>query len=434
MVNSTTVFASVVALISLFRVYYTLPAGAISYILLNVTIGGLDLISFFLAKTTLLSFPKTFPKNETSKVDMARGVITFMAESLGAPVIYWQNPALKKIHFDDVWIPSHDNKSHLLNLRIYSNLTSDPSTTLIKKKRDVVVFIHGGGFIIGSMKESQSVALQLYHYLATSVPAPPPRRSRPKNAKSKTEKPKIEINDDYLVVNLDYRLAPEYPFPTAVHDIHTELKWIEKNIEEKYNGNPNNIILVGESAGGNLAAAVTSRYLAEKLENLGCSPDSSEMENNVCPSPISDNSKGERFHPIKGLFLIYPVLNASTFSEEAQQSAYVNGFLTIDEIEWMKRMYQGDNSYNEEIRSHYWFSPLNTPDYILSHYPQTIMTLAEHDVLTPEGKEFIKKLESLRRPVTTFFYNSTIHAFVSAHPILGPRALREGVEEIKKFL
>jgi acetyl esterase/lipase len=134
------------------------------------------------------------------------------------------------------------------------------------------------------------------------------------------------------------------------------------------------------------------------------------------------------------LFLIYPVLNASTFSEEAQQSAHINGFLTIDEIEWMKRMYQGDNSYNEEIRSQYWFSPLNTPDYIFTHYPQTIITLAQHDVLTPEGKEFAKKLKSFGRPVTTFLYNSSIHSFVSAHPILGPKALREGVEAIKQFL
>jgi hypothetical protein len=257
MVNSTTVFASVVALISLFRVYYTLPVGAISYILLNVSIGGLDLISFFLAKTTLITFPKTFPKNETSKVEMARSVLAFMADRLGAPIIYWQNPALKKIHYDDVWIPTHDNNTHLLNLRIYSNLTlNDVSTTEKKKKKDVVVFIHGGGFILGSMKESQAISLQLYQYLTTSVPAPPPRRSKPKRANIKSEKPRIEINDDYLVVNLDYRLAPEYPFPAAVHDIHTELKWIEKNIEEKYNGNPNNIILVGESACFKIACAL----------------------------------------------------------------------------------------------------------------------------------------------------------------------------------
>ncbi len=60
----------------------------------------------------------------------------------------------------------------------------------------------------------------------------------------------------YLVCNINYRLAPEHPFPAAIEDSLTAALWIHHNIR-KYGGDPSRLVIAGESAGGNLATAAT---------------------------------------------------------------------------------------------------------------------------------------------------------------------------------
>ncbi len=69
----------------------------------------------------------------------------------------------------------------------------------------------------------------------------------------------------YLVVNANYRLAPRYPFPSAVEDAALCLEWVWDNIEA-YGGDPSRVIVAGESAGGNLATALTVACTFERPE------------------------------------------------------------------------------------------------------------------------------------------------------------------------
>ncbi len=131
--------------------------------------------------------------------------------------------------------------------------------------------------------------------------------------------------------------------------------------------------------------------------------------------------------------LFWSILLAIT-SPEAIQYDKVSGFTTLAQIEWMKRLYQGSDDVNEEIRSLYLYSPLNTPDEILLQYPPTLLILAKYDVLTVEGKEFQKKLDLLGVRTRLEEYNTTIHAFFTGHPILGPRALKRSVELLKEIM
>jgi acetyl esterase len=87
----------------------------------------------------------------------------------------------------------------------------------------VIVFFHGGGFVIGSLESHDPLCRQL----AGLTPA--------------------------VVVSVHYRLAPEHPFPAAVEDAWAALEWAQHNAAE-IGGDPNLVAVCGDSAGGNLAA------------------------------------------------------------------------------------------------------------------------------------------------------------------------------------
>lgn len=114
-------------------------------------------------------------------------------------------------------------------------------------KLPIVLYIHGGGFRFLSRKS---------HWLFGLVFA---RRG-------------------YLVVNVDYRLAPKHPFPAAISDVCAAYEWLVKHAEE-YGGDLNRIVIAGESAGANLATALTvatsfkrPEPYARKVFDLGVTP------------------------------------------------------------------------------------------------------------------------------------------------------------------
>src|SRR5271163_2987084 len=87
----------------------------------------------------------------------------------------------------------------------------------------VMLYIHGGGWIMGSPKTHDKIARQF-------------------------------AADGYLTINLDYRLAPEHPFPAGIDDCVFAAKWIASNAR-RWNGDANRLAVGGDSAGGNLTAA-----------------------------------------------------------------------------------------------------------------------------------------------------------------------------------
>src|SRR5204863_1365657 len=95
-------------------------------------------------------------------------------------------------------------------------------------KLPVVVFFHGGGWTLGSPSIYDSITRQL----ARQIPA--------------------------LVISVDYRLAPENPFPAAVDDADTVLRWVRGSVS-KIGGDATRIIVAGDSGGGTLAT-VSARH------------------------------------------------------------------------------------------------------------------------------------------------------------------------------
>ncbi len=89
----------------------------------------------------------------------------------------------------------------------------------------LIVFIHGGGWSVGDLDTYDGMA----------------RRH--------------VVGADAVVVSIDYRLAPEHPYPAAVDDAWAATRWVAENIED-LGADPNRLVVAGDSAGGNLAAVV----------------------------------------------------------------------------------------------------------------------------------------------------------------------------------
>ncbi|MEF9385211.1 alpha/beta hydrolase [Ralstonia solanacearum species complex bacterium KE056] len=113
------------------------------------------------------------------------------------------------------------NPDHVIVAHIYV-----PKGMANRKDMPIVLFVHGGGFISGDLTTHDVMV-----------------RAIANGAKA-------------LVIYVDYRLAPEHPFPAGLEDVYTALKWTADHAGE-IGGNVNRIAVAGDSAGGNLAAAVS---------------------------------------------------------------------------------------------------------------------------------------------------------------------------------
>jgi acetyl esterase len=191
------------------------------------------------------------------------------------------------------------------------------------------------------------------------------------------------------VLSVDYRLAPEHPFPAAAEDAVTALRFASENAE-RLGFDPTRIAVGGDSAGGNLAAVAT---LAAKA--------------------------GEAPMPAFQL-LIYPVCDLS--HKRPSYELFREGFyLTEADMDWFRDHYLSDPDAASGWRA----SPLLAPDH--SGLPPAYVLTAGFDPLRDEGEEYAQRLANAGVPVALRRHEGLLHSF--ANQIAVNRPAREAMLE-----
>ncbi len=207
----------------------------------------------------------------------------------------------------------------------------------------LLVVFHGGGWVIGSAEEFDGIARQLA------------------NA------------SDAIVVSVDYRLAPEHPFPAPLDDCWHALQWTVEHARQ-FGGDPSRMAVGGDSAGGNLATVCALRARDAGLE-------------------------------LALQVLVYPVCdcNFDTRSYTDNAEGYL---LEREEMEWFFDCYTDRGKHDPADPS---ISPMRARD--LSGVAPAVVLTAEFDPLRDEGEAYAAKLRAAGVAVEMQRYDGLIHGF-----------------------
>lgn len=239
-----------------------------------------------------------------------------------------------------------------------------------KRRDEILLFFHGGGWVTGDI-ESYTPACMTMADLTGCV-----------------------------VASVDYRLAPEHPFPAGLEDCLRAIQVILEDPGRAEIDDISRIVLVGDSAGGNLAAVVS-----QQLHQRGLGPISRQI-------------------------LIYPVTHWDhdpATSPFASVRRHGEGFrLTNTEVQDYFDLYVPDPAARRDPR----VAPLLAED--LTGQPDTLLITAELDLLCDEGEAYAEALREAGNTVRTHRVDGALHGFISLPRFARP--LREAYEVINDFL
>ncbi|MGM8364336.1 alpha/beta hydrolase [Virgibacillus sp. W0181] len=244
-----------------------------------------------------------------------------------------------------------------INIRIYTPEGIGPFP--------IFVYYHGGGWVLGDIATSDASCRMIAN---------------------KTR---------HIVVSVDYRLAPEYKYPTPINDSYAALKWISENAAA-INGIASNIVVGGDSAGGNIAAAMSLK------------------------------SREQNGPPISAQVLIYPVTDMK-FDTKSYQD-FEKGFgLDKNLMVWFVDHYIASENDKQDMYA----APLIADD--LNNLPPAYVIVAENDVLRDEGLAYAKRLKEAGVNVETIIEEGLVHGYFTTMAIF-PDRIKRSINNITQFL
>lgn len=209
----------------------------------------------------------------------------------------------------------------------------------------VLVFFHGGGFVVGSLEEFDAFCTLLAEGAGC------------------------------LVVSVDYRLAPEWPYPAAAEDAFAALRWVGAHAGE-LGGDPARIAVAGDSAGGNLAAGAALR------------------------------ARDEGGAALVQQVLISPWVDLSCTETESFRLFGRGGWLSASSLRWYRDHYLADPA----LASHPQASPCYARD--LSGLPPALVLDSEFDILRDQVRAFADRLREAGNAVDYRRHAGQLHDFV----------------------
>jgi acetyl esterase len=243
-------------------------------------------------------------------------------------------------------------EGHDIPIRIYRNQTPDHAA--------LVLYYHGGGFILGGLESHDDVCAELCK------------------------------RTGYEVVSVDYRLAPEHLHPAAFDDALAAFEWAIAT-------DSRNILLCGDSAGGNLAAGV------------------------------SHATRGHRRRPA-GQVLIYPGLGG-----DHTKGSYVTHaeapMLTMRDMIFYKDVRTGGADVSDDIT----YAPLKDANF--ANLPPTVIVSAECDPLSSDGQAYCERMAADGGRCAWFNEKGLVHGYLRGrHTVRRARASFTRIVEAVKTL
>ena len=240
-------------------------------------------------------------------------------------------------------------------VRIYENSSGN--------RQRVIVFYHGGGFVLYGPDSHDNVCKRLCRM------------------------------NDCIVVSVDYRLAPEHTYPAAHDDAYKALLWVRQHISE-YGGNPNDIVVAGDSAGGNLSACMAFRCREAGI-------------------------------PLTAQVLIYPWVDGRLNNPSIDRNG--EGYLlTKPTMLWYQQQ------YTPRVEDQ--CAPGVSPCFEMNHHglaPAMILT-AQFDPLIDDGLKYAEQLRAAGNKVVYREYKDLFHGFFNV-PFVS-REARQSYDDIREFL
>ena len=211
----------------------------------------------------------------------------------------------------------------------------------------LLMFFHGGGFVSGSIERHDPLCRNIVQA------------------------------SGYKVISVEYRLAPEHPFPAAPEDCYIATTWVHEHAEE-LNGDKSRLAVAGDSAGGTLATVVSLM------------------------------ARDRRGPMISKQVLLYPVTDYYHHASCPYPSYKENEqgyFLTSKSMEVFWNLYLSQ----VEDKDNPYASPIRSTD--LSRLPPALVLTAEYDPLRDEGEQYADRLREAGVPVEGKRYEGLIHGF-----------------------
>ena len=206
----------------------------------------------------------------------------------------------------------------------------------------VLTYLHGGGWICGSVATHDPFCRLLAHAAGVSI------------------------------VSVDYRLAPEHPYPAAQEDAQVAVQWVAEHAHE-WGGDASRMAIGGDSAGANVVAATVNQRLA-------------------AAAPL----------PIIAQLLLFPVTDHPS-GGHASYAERGHGF-EAEFMHWVWEQYAARESPDDPG-----ISPLRAPS--LARLPPTFVASAEHDILRDEALAYVEKLRAAGVPLTHLHSPDMHHNF-----------------------
>lgn len=297
----------------------------------------------------------SFAGQPTPVLDRGEGAVA------SAQLMRRVNPVQGPLDFPGVRVDEHalDIDGRALPVRIYRPQTPGPYAALVN--------FHGGGWVLGNL------------------------------ALDDVRCARVVAETGVMIVSVDYRLAPEDPFPAALEDGMAVLRWAAEGAAP-FEADPARLGITGSSSGGNIAAAIAL----------------------IC----RDRGGPE----LSFQMLNYPVMHADL--DRQSYLDFASGFgVTRDMMAWYWDMYAADGD-----RADPYMAPLCAQD--MAGLPPTLIITAECDVLRDEGEAYAERLRSASVPTILARYDGMPHGFLTLPLALAEReaAIDLSVEQIRLHL